>query len=91
VGERFDNSEAQGIPARMIDKRVATIAEAMDGIKDGSVVLLGGFGVVGQPQELLEGLLLQGARDLTMVSNNAGAGSVTASGTCSMNAVDADR
>src|SRR5215471_1206985 len=60
----------------MIDKRVATIAEAMDGIKDGSVVLLGGFGVVGQPQELLEGLLLQGARDLTLVSNNAGAGSV---------------
>jgi len=60
----------------MIDKRVATIAEALDGIKDGSVVLLGGFGVVGQPQELLEGLIAQGARELTIVSNNAGFGSL---------------
>jgi len=59
----------------MIDKRVANLAEALDGIKDGSVVLLGGFGVVGQPQELLEGLIAQGARDLTIVSNNAGFGS----------------
>ena len=59
----------------MIDKRVKTLAEAMQGIRDGSVVLLGGFGVVGQPQELLEGLIAQGARDLTIVSNNAGFGS----------------
>ena len=59
----------------MIDKRVANLAQALDGIKDGSVVLLGGFGVVGQPQELLEGLIAQGARDLTIVSNNAGFGS----------------
>src|SRR4051812_48778456 len=59
----------------MIDKRVASVAEALTGVKDGSVVLLGGFGVVGQPQELLEGLIAQGARDLTIVSNNAGFGS----------------
>ena len=59
----------------MIDKRVKDGAAALDGIKDGSVVLLGGFGVVGQPQELLEGLIAQGARDLTIVSNNAGHGS----------------
>ena len=59
----------------MIDKRVATVAEALDGIKDGSVVLLGGFGVVGQPQELLAGIIASGARDLTIVSNNAGSGS----------------
>jgi 3-oxoadipate CoA-transferase, alpha subunit len=59
----------------MIDKRVANIDEALSGVKDGSVVLLGGFGVVGQPQELLEGLIAQGARDLTIVSNNAGFGS----------------
>src|SRR3981189_3215671 len=58
----------------MTAKRVAGIAEAMAGVKDGSVVLLGGFGVVGQPQELLEGLLTQGARELTIVSNNAGCG-----------------
>lgn len=59
----------------MIDKRVATVAEALEGIKDGSVVLLGGFGVVGQPQELLEGIIASGARELTIVSNNAGSGS----------------
>jgi 3-oxoadipate CoA-transferase alpha subunit len=59
----------------MIDKRVANLTEALSGVKDGSVVLLGGFGVVGQPQQLLEGLIAQGARDLTIVSNNAGFGS----------------
>ena len=59
----------------MIDKRVKTVAEALDGVKDGAVVLLGGFGVVGQPQELLEGLIETGARELTIVSNNAGFGS----------------
>jgi 3-oxoadipate CoA-transferase alpha subunit len=59
----------------MIDKRVASVAEALAGVKDGSVVLLGGFGVVGQPQELLFGLIETGARDLTIVSNNAGFGS----------------
>jgi 3-oxoadipate CoA-transferase, alpha subunit len=59
----------------MIDKRVASVTEALEGIEDGSVVLLGGFGVVGQPQELLAGLIATGARDLTIVSNNAGSGS----------------
>src|SRR5262245_12167915 len=75
-GQNASNSKAAGIFTHMIDKRVATIAEALDGIKDGSVVLLGGFGVVGQPQELLEGLIAQGARELTIVSNNAGFGSL---------------
>ena len=59
----------------MIDKRVGSVAEALAGLKDGSVILLGGFGVVGQPQELLEGVIDSGARDLTIVSNNAGSGS----------------
>jgi 3-oxoadipate CoA-transferase alpha subunit len=59
----------------MIDKRVRTVAEALDGLKDGSTILLGGFGIVGQPQELLEGVIASGARDLTIVSNNAGSGS----------------
>ena len=59
----------------MIDKRVASVAEALSGIADGATVLVGGFGVVGQPQELIAGLLETGARDLTIVSNNAGFGS----------------
>ncbi len=60
----------------MIDKRVKSLADALAGIKDGAVVLVGGFGVVGQPEELLQGLILHGARALTIVSNNAGFGSV---------------
>lgn len=58
----------------MIDKRVANMAEAMAGISDGSVILLGGFGDVGQPDALLEGLIAQGATNLTVVANNAGRG-----------------
>jgi 3-oxoadipate CoA-transferase alpha subunit len=60
----------------MIDKTVRSMAEAMDGIKDGSVVLLGGFGSVGQPDALLDGLIEQGAKDLVVVANNAGTGRV---------------
>lgn len=59
----------------MIDKYVRNIDEALSGIRDGATILLGGFGVVGQPQELLAGLVKHDARDLTIVSNNAGFGS----------------
>jgi len=58
----------------MIDKFVDSMAEAMAGIRDGSVVLLGGFGQVGQPDALIDGLIAQGAKDLTVVANNAGTG-----------------
>ena len=58
----------------MINKIVKTMAEAMNGIKDGSTVLIGGFGSVGQPALLIEGLIEQGAGDLTVVANNAGTG-----------------
>jgi 3-oxoadipate CoA-transferase alpha subunit len=58
----------------MIDKIVRGIAEAMAGIRDGAVVLIGGFGSIGQPNALIEGLIEQGAKDLTVVSNNAGVG-----------------
>ena len=60
----------------MINKIVQSIAEALSGIKDGSTVLMGGFGAVGQPDELIEGLIEQGAKHLTVVANNAGAGRV---------------
>jgi len=52
------------------------MAEAMAGIRDGSVVLLGGFGSIGQPDALIDGLIEQGAKDLTIVANNAGVGRV---------------
>ena len=60
----------------MIDKIVQSIAEALQGVQDGATVLMGGFGAVGQPDELIEGLIEQGAKDLTVVTNNAGAGKV---------------
>jgi len=60
----------------MINKIVQSMAEAMDGIQDGSVILLGGFGAVGQPDWLLDGLIEYGAKDLTVVANNAGTGRV---------------
>ncbi|WP_197703799.1 3-oxoacid CoA-transferase subunit A [Variibacter gotjawalensis] len=59
-----------------MNKIVQTMAEAMQGIRDGSTVLIGGFGSVGQPNELLEGLIEQGATDLVCVANNAGTGHV---------------
>jgi 3-oxoadipate CoA-transferase alpha subunit len=58
----------------MINKIVQTMADAVAGIRDGAVVLLGGFGNIGQPHALLDGLIEQGAKDLTVVSNNAGVG-----------------
>jgi len=58
----------------MIDKRVRSLAEAVAGIKDGSVVLTGGFGGAGSPEALYGALLEQGAKDLTIVNNNAGTG-----------------
>jgi 3-oxoadipate CoA-transferase alpha subunit len=52
----------------------ATAAEAVAGIEDGSTVLVGGFGMAGMPVHLVDALIEQGARDLTVVSNNAGNG-----------------
>jgi len=60
----------------MVNKIVQTMAEAMDGIRDGSVVLIGGFGSIGQPNALIDGLIEQGAKDLTVVANNSGVGRV---------------
>ena len=58
----------------MIDKTVQTLADAVAGIRDGATVMIGGFGGAGQPAELIDALIEQGARDLVIVSNNAGSG-----------------
>lgn len=58
----------------MIDKIAPSIAEALSGIADGATVLIGGFGTAGIPNKLIEGLIEQGARELTVVNNNAGNG-----------------
>lgn len=58
----------------MIDKIAASVGEALEGIPDGATVMIGGFGTAGIPTELIDGLLAQGARELTVVNNNAGNG-----------------
>jgi 3-oxoadipate CoA-transferase alpha subunit len=58
----------------MIDKRVRGLAEAVAGIPDGATILCGGFGGAGLPDALCEAVVEQGARDLTVVANNAGTG-----------------
>jgi 3-oxoadipate CoA-transferase alpha subunit len=58
----------------MIDKIVQTVEEAVAGIPDGATVMIGGFGTAGQPAELIDALIAQGAKDLTIVNNNAGNG-----------------
>ena len=58
----------------MIDKRVRGLAEAVAGIPDGATILCGGFGGAGLPEALCEAVVEQGARDLTVVANNAGTG-----------------
>ena len=58
----------------MIDKTVSTLADAVAGVPDGATVLIGGFGGAGQPADLIDALIEQGARDLTIVNNNAGNG-----------------
>lgn len=58
----------------MIDKVAATVADALAGTPNGATVMVGGFGTAGIPAELIDGLIAQGARDLTIVNNNAGNG-----------------
>jgi 3-oxoadipate CoA-transferase alpha subunit len=58
----------------MIDKIAASVADALASVKDGATVLIGGFGTAGIPNELIDGLIAQGAKDLTVVNNNAGNG-----------------
>ena len=60
----------------MIHKISPSIAAALEGTPDGATVLIGGFGTAGIPSELIDGLIAQGARDLTIVNNNAGNGEV---------------
>ena len=56
----------------MINKIVSSVAEALADVKDGATVLIGGFGTAGIPNELIDGLIAQGAKALTIVNNNAG-------------------
>jgi 3-oxoadipate CoA-transferase alpha subunit len=58
----------------MINKIVTSIEAALADVPDGATVMLGGFGSAGLPAELIDGLIAQGAKELTIVNNNAGNG-----------------
>ena len=58
----------------MIDKLSPSAAAALADIPDGATIAVGGFGGAGMPEDLIDALIAQGARDLTLVSNNAGQG-----------------
>jgi len=58
----------------MIDKTMASPAAAVADIFDGATVMIGGFGTAGMPAELIDALIAQGARELTIINNNAGNG-----------------
>ena len=60
----------------MIDKTALSLHETVAQIHDGATVLIGGFGTAGIPAELIDGLIAQGARELTVVNNNAGNGDI---------------
>src|SRR5258708_20105614 len=58
----------------MVDKTVASPEAAVADIRDGATVMIGGFGLAGQPSVLIDALIAQGAGDLTIINNNAGNG-----------------
>jgi 3-oxoadipate CoA-transferase alpha subunit len=60
----------------MVNKTFASVDAAVAGIADGSTIMIGGFGPAGQPAALIDALIAQGARDLTVINNNAGNGEV---------------
>ncbi|MGM0504829.1 MAG: 3-oxoacid CoA-transferase subunit A [Bacteroidota bacterium] len=60
----------------MINKIIKTPAEAVADVFDGATIMISGFGEAGSPIELIHALIDQGAKDLTIVSNNTGSGHV---------------
>ena len=60
----------------MIDKTAGAVDEALSGIEDGATVMIGGFGEVGSPIELIHALIERGTRNLTAINNNTGNGEV---------------
>ncbi|RJG02842.1 3-oxoacid CoA-transferase subunit A [Noviherbaspirillum sedimenti] len=58
----------------MINKIVSSLASAVADIHDGATIMIGGFGTAGMPSELIDALIERGARELTIINNNAGNG-----------------
>lgn len=55
------------------NKVKATVEEALEGLEDGARIMVGGFGLCGNAETLIEGVRRKGVKDITLISNNAGA------------------
>jgi 3-oxoacid CoA-transferase subunit A len=60
------------VPGKHLDKVVPSVAEALAPLRDGMTILVGGFGLSGNAEALIRGVVERGVKDLTLVSNNAG-------------------
>jgi 3-oxoacid CoA-transferase subunit A len=60
------------VSGRHANKVVASVADALAPLRDGMTILVGGFGLSGNPEALIRGVIERGVRDLTVVSNNCG-------------------
>jgi 3-oxoadipate CoA-transferase alpha subunit len=60
----------------VINKILPSVEAALADVRDGSTILVGGFGGAGVPEELVDALIAQGAKELTIVNNNAGNGEI---------------
>ena len=60
----------------MIDKISKSLEDAVSDIHDGATIMIGGFGTAGMPSALIDALIAQGSRELTIVNNNAGNGEI---------------
>lgn len=60
----------------MVNKISSSVEEAIQKIFDGATIMIGGFGPAGQPAELIDALIQYGAKNLTIINNNAGNGEI---------------
>jgi 3-oxoadipate CoA-transferase alpha subunit len=60
----------------LVNKVIASPEAAVADVYDGATVMIGGFGPAGQPTELIDALIAQGAKNLTVINNNAGNGTI---------------
>lgn len=60
----------------MVNKISSSVEEAIQKIFDGATIMIGGFGPAGQPAELIDALIQHGAKNLTIINNNAGNGEI---------------
>jgi 3-oxoadipate CoA-transferase alpha subunit len=70
LGQMASKAECEN--RSMIDKTMESAEAALAGVPDGATVMIGGFGGAGQPVQLIDALIAQGAKNLTIVNNNAG-------------------